>query len=95
MGVCVDNPRLGITGCRASYGGEMQHSVARVPWGASADGRAHITGRLSTIDKCWTKGGVLRNPAEVAGLVQDDRGVWRQDMTAAQREALAAARKGQ
>jgi len=51
----------------------MQHSVARVPWGASADGRAHITGRLSTIDKCWTKGGVLRNQAEVAGLVPRQR----------------------
>ena len=75
---CGDVPALGIIGCGATYGGEMQHSVARADWSERPDGRAHITGRLGTIDRCWAKGhGELANPADI-GLHQDIRGAWRQ-----------------
>lgn len=83
-GKCVDNPVLGIVGCGASFGGEMQHCVAPAGWSQHADGKAHITGRLSTIEKCWiapTKGAraVLVDPATIPGLIEDGRGVWRQN----------------
>ncbi len=79
MATCSDNPRLGRIGCGQTFGGEMQHSVARVSWSAHPDGMAHVTGRLSTIDKCWAKGkgGEMANPADL-GFHQDARGVWRQ-----------------
>jgi hypothetical protein len=90
---CVDNPRLGLVGCGATYGGEVQHSVARVPWSTSPDGMAHITGRLSTIDKCWAfgKDGVLTDPINVSGLQLDARNVWRQEMSEQRRASLVTA----
>lgn len=83
-GKCTTNRAMGIIGCGATYGGEMQHCVAPADWSQYPDGKAHITGRLSTIEKCWiapTKGAraVLVDPETVDGLVQDDRGVWRQN----------------
>jgi hypothetical protein len=90
MSHCTDNHRLGRIGCGASFSGELQHSVAKVPWSTHSDGMAHITGRLSTIDLCWRKGtgNVMANPADI-GLEQDHRGVWRQPMTDAARARLA------
>ena len=77
-GTCSDNHRLGRIGCGQTYGGEMQHSVAKVSWSQHPDGMAHITARLSTIEKCWAKGdGEMANPADL-GFHQDARGVWRQ-----------------
>ena len=56
----------------------MQHATAKVSWSQHPDGMAHITGRLSTIEKCWAKGtGEMANPADI-GMHQDARGVWRQ-----------------
>lgn len=78
MATCSDNPRLGRVGCGQTFGGEMQHSVARVSWSDHPDGMAHVTGRLSTIERCWAKGaGEMANPADL-GFHQDARGVWRQ-----------------
>ena len=81
MTTCSDNHRLGRIGCGQTFGGEMQHSVAKVSWSTHPDGMAHITGKLSTIEKCWAKGnklglGEMANPADI-GLHQDARGVWR------------------
>lgn len=93
MATCVDNPATGRTGCGASFSGQLQHSVAKVPWSTHPDGLAHITGRLSTIDMCWSKGDgtTMANPADI-GLEQDSRGIWRQPMTPADRARLAAMR---
>lgn len=84
-GKCVDNPRLGLIGCGATYGGETQHCVAPAPWSAHPDGRAHMTGRLSTIEKCWVapaKGAraILVDPQTIEDLRLDDKGVWRQNV---------------
>lgn len=76
-GKCVDNPALGIVGCGATYGGESQHCVASVPWSKLADGRAHVTGTLSTIDRLWGRGSVLRNPSRLKEFWTDERGVTR------------------
>lgn len=80
-GTCVDNPVLNITGCGAVYGGEIQHSVASVPWSTLPDGKAHITGKLSTIERCWgnSNSRTMRNPAKLPGFWLDERGVWRRD----------------
>lgn len=80
MSTCSDNHRLGRIGCGQTFGGEMQHCVAKVSWSQHPDGMAHITAKLSTIEKCWAKGkgtGEMANPADI-GLHQDARGVWRQ-----------------
>lgn len=83
MATCVDNPRLGRIGCGQTFSGEMQHSVAKVTWSEHADGMAHITARLGTIEACWARGlgkngkGEMAHPATL-GFHQDDRGVWRQ-----------------
>ena len=83
MATCSNNPRLGRVGCGQTFGGEMQHSVARVSWSTHPDGMAHITGRLSTIEACWSQGlgkngnGEMANPVDL-GFHQDARGVWRQ-----------------
>lgn len=76
-GRCVDNPVLGRIGCGATFGGEMQHCVAKVSWSTHPDGIAHITAKLSTIDLLWSKG--KTEPADPAtlGLHQDDHGTWR------------------
>ncbi len=74
---CSDNHRLGRIGCGATFGGEMQHSVAKVSWSTHPDGMAHITAKDSTIRHLWAKGkDEMANPADV-GLHQDARGVWR------------------
>lgn len=93
MSECVTNTTLGRVGCGATFTGEMQHCVAKVAWSEHADGMAHITGRLSSIEKCWKKGGEMVHPASV-GLVQDDRGVWRAPISDEQRASLAALREG-
>ncbi len=71
---CTSNPRLGLIGCGAEYGGERQHSVARVAWSEHDDGRAHITGALSTIDALW-RGEKMLHPAE-RGFVELRPGYW-------------------
>ena len=80
---CVDNPRLGRSGCGATYSGRVQHSVARVPWSTHPDGLAHVTftGEDAS-DLCW-RGGTMRDPATVRHpktgellLEQDERGRW-------------------
>lgn len=93
MSTCGDNPRIGRIGCGASFSGELQHSVAKVPWSTHPDGLAHITGRLSTIDLCWRKGDgqTMANPADL-GLEQDTRGIWRQPISDADRARLEARR---
>lgn len=63
MSTCTDNTRLGIIGCGAEYGGERQHCVARAGWSTQPDGRAHITGALSTIDSLW-RGEKMMHPSE-------------------------------
>lgn len=77
MATCVDNPALGIIGCGATFGGERQHSVARVSWSDHPDGRAHITGALTTIDKCWKKGkgDQMAHPAK-CGFTELRPGYW-------------------
>ena len=91
MARCSDNPRLGRIGCGQEFGGEMQHCVARVDWSEYPDGMAHMTARLSTIEKCWAKGvdGRMANPADL-GIERNERGVWRTPMTDEARERLAA-----
>jgi hypothetical protein len=90
MAQCVDSPRSGIIGCGVTYTGERQHCVARAPWSTHPDGRAHITGALSTIDKMWQKGGA--HPAHPAdcGYVELEPGRWGTAMT----EAVRATRRG-
>ena len=66
MATCSDNSTVGITGCGASYGGELQHSVARCSWSTHPDGRAHITGTVNQIDYLW-KGDRIRHPDETTG----------------------------
>lgn len=80
--VCVDNPRLGLVGCGATYQGRQQHSVARVPWSDQPDGRAHLTfSNERACDFCW-RGDTMRHPATVTTkdgeprLSLDDRGIW-------------------
>jgi hypothetical protein len=87
MAKCTDNTRLGRVGCGATYSGEMQHSVARVPWSEHPDGLAHITGRYTTIDVCWRKAvrGVMADP-KTLDLVQNERGVWARPMRESARE---------
>lgn len=94
MATCTNNDRLGRIGCGQTFSGEMQHCVASVPWSEWPDGLAHVTARLSVIDKCWSKGkgGVMANPADL-GFVQDDRGVWRHPMTDEARARLAEVRR--
>jgi hypothetical protein len=74
MASCVDNPRCGIIGCGATYTGERQHSVARVAWSDSPDGRAHVSGTVAQIDSLW-RDGRMRHPDELkSGLyLTDDR----------------------
>lgn len=64
MATCTDNPRLGLKGCGATYGGELQHSVARCKWSTHPDGRAHLTGTVNQIDKLW-RGETLQHPDDV------------------------------
>lgn len=93
VSTCTDNTRLGRIGCGATYGGELQHSVAAVPWSAHLDGFAHVTASLSVIDHCWNKGkGQMADPATL-GLEQDDGGRWRRPMTDEQRSRLAQIRQ--
>lgn len=70
MATCTDNPRLGIIGCGARYTGERQHSIARVAWSEHGDGRAHITGSVTQIERLWA-GDRMRHPSELpkSGLV--------------------------
>lgn len=79
MTTCSDNHRLGRTSCGQTYGGEMQHCVARVSWSEHDDGYAHVTAKLGTIELMWRKGKGAGEPAEPSsiGLHQDARGVWR------------------
>lgn len=92
MTTCVDNPALGLIGCGQSYGGELQHSVARVPWSAHPDGRAHVTASLSVIDRCWEKGrGQMADPVQL-GYEQDSRGLWRRPLSDEDRLRLAQIR---
>lgn len=90
MSVCVDNARLGRAGCGATYGGELQHSVARVPWSRHLDGLSHVTASVSVIDKCWDKGrnGIMADPASL-GFEQDGNGRWRRPLTESQAARLA------
>lgn len=76
MSTCTDNPALGIIGCGGQFSGELQHCVAKASWSKHPDGRAHISGRLSTIDKLWVKSNEPQNPALVEGLVQRENGKW-------------------
>ena len=93
MATCTDNARLGRTGCGATYSGELQHSVARVPWSRHPDGLAHITASLSVIDKCWAKGGrEMADPAAL-GFEQDASGRWRKPMTEEEQRRLAQIRQ--
>lgn len=82
MATCTDNPALGVVGCGATFSGERQHCVARVDWSDHPDGRAHITGALSTIDKCWKKGkgDKLAHPSK-CGFVELRPGYWGQPQT--------------
>jgi hypothetical protein len=80
VSTCKSNTRTGRIGCGATYSGEMQHMVERVSWSEHPDGRAHITGRLSTIERLRS-GKTKRepsNPADDEKLYRDERGVWRQ-----------------
>lgn len=85
MSACTDSPRCGRIGCGGTYGGELQHCVARVSWSQFPDGLAHVTASLSVIERLWSIGfgpkgsGELANPAE-HGYEQDERGRWRQPM---------------
>ena len=78
MAKCSENTRLGRIGCGAEYGGELQHCVAKVPWSKYPDGRAHVTGRVSTIDAMWDKGpGTYpADPTTVAELKLNEFGYW-------------------
>ena len=86
-GACTDNPRLGITGCGATYSGEMQHCVAAVSWSEHTDGKAHITARLSTLERLWRKN-TLANPAETSDLMLDGHGRWVKPMSVAERKVF-------
>ena len=86
---CGDNPKLGIIGCGARYSGELQHSVARVPWSSKPDGRAHITLSPSTA-KAWDGRG-MPEPSSM-GLVETAPGRWGFPLDDAARERLAASR---
>ena len=89
MSTCTDSPATGRQGCGATFSGELQHCVARVPWSRHPDGLAHVTASLSVIDKCWTKGkGQMADPAAL-GFEQDNNGRWRQPLTESQRVRLA------
>lgn len=88
MAKCTDNERLGRIGCGQTYYGEMQHSVAKVPWSEFPDGMAHMTARAGLIDMLW-QGNVLRDPKDF-GLVKDDRGVWHKPMSESERTRLNA-----
>jgi hypothetical protein len=96
-GRCVDNPRNGIIGCGATYGGERQHSVARVSWSTRPDGRAHITASLGTIDSLWQtrKGETASEMASPLsrGLTLGSDGVWRVPVPDADRSRLIALRR--
>lgn len=78
MAKCTDNTRLHRTGCGAEFNGELQHCVAEVPWSIHPDGRAHITGRSTTIDVMWDKGpGTYpADPTTVPGLELNEWGYW-------------------
>jgi hypothetical protein len=80
MARCRNNSATGRIGCGAEYGGEMQHMVERVSWSEHPDGRAHVTGRLSTIERLRSGKGKREpsNPADDEKLYRDERGVWRQ-----------------
>ena len=86
---CGDNPKLGIIGCGARYSGELQHSVARVPWSIQPDGRAHITLSPNTAKK-WDGRG-MPEPSSM-GLVETAPGRWGFPMSDEARETLAAGR---
>ena len=83
MSRCTDNPATGRIGCGATFGGERQHVVARVPWSQHADGIAHETfSTLANVDRCW-RDGIMHDPRTVTNragehvLFQGDDGVWR------------------
>lgn len=88
MAKCVDNERIGRIGCGATYFGEMQHCIAKVPWSNHSDGMAHITAPAKVIDLLWF-GDSLRNPIEM-NLEQDSRGVWRKPISESERKRLNA-----
>lgn len=79
---CTDNPRLALVGCGATYGGERQHSVARVSWSEHPDGRAHQTfATVRAADMCW-HGDTMRDPRTLHRrngnpvVKQDAAGIW-------------------
>ncbi len=83
MATCTDNPSTGRIGCGATFSGERQHCIARVPWSTHPDGRAHITAAVSTIDTMWRKGGAApAHPAE-CGFVELEPGRWGTPMSEA------------
>lgn len=90
MSICVDNPALGLIGCAQSYGGELQHSVARVPWSEHPDSRAHVTASVSVIDRCWSKGrGQMAEPSTIGLTQRDGQGQWRVPLRPERVAALA------
>jgi hypothetical protein len=78
MAKCSNNTRLGRIGCGAEYNGELQHCVAKAPWSEHPDGRAHVTGRSSTIEAMWDKspGEYPADPTTVEGLQLNEHGYW-------------------
>lgn len=87
----MDNDRTDRIGCGMEYSGELQHSVAKVPWSEWPDGRAHMTASLSVIDECWRKGenGGMADPT-TQGFVQDpNSGRWRKPMDEETKARLA------
>lgn len=96
MAECSDNDRTDRIGCGLSYSGELQHSVAVVPWSEWPDGRAHMTASLSVIDECWRKGtkGQMADPASL-GFECDDNGRWRRPMDEETKTRLAEMRGGE
>lgn len=97
MSECKDSPRVGRISCGGTYGGELQHCVARVSWSQFPDGLAHVTASLSVIERLWSIGfgpkgsGEFANPAD-HGYEQDERGRWRMPMTDDERAQVATLR---
>ena len=93
MSHCTDNPRTGRHACGQTFGGELQHCVARASWSTHPDGRAHITAVGSLIDWLWVNGGhEPANPAEL-GCTQDAGGRWRGPISDERRAQLVAMRR--
>jgi hypothetical protein len=92
MSACTNNPATGRLSCGGTFGGELQHCVARVPWSQHPDGRAHVTGSLSVIDTMWRKGDgeAPANPVDL-GFEPDSNGRWRSPADETIRELWATA----